>query len=272
MSAVLTLVVAQFVACSAATATPAAATPPAAPPTPRRTGRPPRRRRERQLPGVGRGRRQHRHPLVQRVHRPAVAPGRPRAPPADLPGRADLGGGLRHGVPDPGVRQRHRPGRPSTPPPPAPAARRRSTSPAPAATSGCTAPPAPPRTATRCGSSPCTRPAGDHADRRHRRRPPPDRRLLGRHQHHPGRAERARRSRSSTGPTASTPTARSTGASTARRTPSPSSRTSTCRPTRPGRMYFYLGSPNSQYFDFIEFTVGAVGVQRQHHPGRRASA
>jgi len=24
-----------------------------------------------------------------------------------------------------------------------------------------------------------------------------------------------------------------------------------------GRMYFYLGSPNSQYFDFIEFTVGA---------------
>ncbi len=25
-----------------------------------------------------------------------------------------------------------------------------------------------------------------------------------------------------------------------------------------GRMYFYLGSPNSQYFDFIEFTVGAA--------------
>ncbi|HXA60534.1 MAG TPA: glycoside hydrolase family 64 protein, partial [Streptosporangiaceae bacterium] len=24
-----------------------------------------------------------------------------------------------------------------------------------------------------------------------------------------------------------------------------------------GRMYFYLGSPNSQYYDFIEFTVGA---------------
>ncbi|MDT4994241.1 MAG: hypothetical protein QOH97_4133, partial [Actinoplanes sp.] len=23
-----------------------------------------------------------------------------------------------------------------------------------------------------------------------------------------------------------------------------------------GRMYFYLGSPNSQYFDFIEFTIG----------------
>jgi hypothetical protein len=25
-----------------------------------------------------------------------------------------------------------------------------------------------------------------------------------------------------------------------------------------GRMYFYLGAPNSQYFDFIEFTVGAT--------------
>ena len=36
-----------------------------------------------------------------------------------------------------------------------------------------------------------------------------------------------------------------------------------------GRMYFYLGSPTSQYFDFIEFTVGAGGLQRQHHPGRR---
>jgi hypothetical protein len=27
-----------------------------------------------------------------------------------------------------------------------------------------------------------------------------------------------------------------------------------------GRMYFYLGSPNSQYFDFIEFTVGASSI------------
>src|SRR6266700_5830328 len=27
-----------------------------------------------------------------------------------------------------------------------------------------------------------------------------------------------------------------------------------------GRMYFYLGSPNSQYFDFIEFTVGATFI------------
>ena len=30
------------------------------------------------LPGLGRGGRQHRHPLVQRVQRPAVAGGRPR--------------------------------------------------------------------------------------------------------------------------------------------------------------------------------------------------
>jgi F5/8 type C domain/Beta-1,3-glucanase len=27
-----------------------------------------------------------------------------------------------------------------------------------------------------------------------------------------------------------------------------------------GRMYFYLGSPNSQYFDFIEFTVGTASI------------
>ena len=27
-----------------------------------------------------------------------------------------------------------------------------------------------------------------------------------------------------------------------------------------GRMYFYLGSPNSQYYDFIEFTVGAASI------------
>jgi hypothetical protein len=27
-----------------------------------------------------------------------------------------------------------------------------------------------------------------------------------------------------------------------------------------GRMYFYLGSPNSQYFDFIEFTVGPSSI------------
>ncbi|MBR7826228.1 discoidin domain-containing protein [Actinospica sp. MGRD01-02] len=27
-----------------------------------------------------------------------------------------------------------------------------------------------------------------------------------------------------------------------------------------GRMYFYLGSPNSQYYDFIEFTVGSASI------------
>jgi len=27
-----------------------------------------------------------------------------------------------------------------------------------------------------------------------------------------------------------------------------------------GRMYFYLGSPNSQYYDFIEFTVGSSSI------------
>ena len=27
-----------------------------------------------------------------------------------------------------------------------------------------------------------------------------------------------------------------------------------------GRMYFYLGSPNSPYYDFIEFTVGATSI------------
>ena len=27
-----------------------------------------------------------------------------------------------------------------------------------------------------------------------------------------------------------------------------------------GRMYFYLGSPNSPYYDFIEFTVGASSI------------
>ena len=38
--------------------------------------------RERRHAGLGRGRRQHRHPLVQRLQRPAVAPGRPRHHPA----------------------------------------------------------------------------------------------------------------------------------------------------------------------------------------------
>jgi hypothetical protein len=33
-----------------------------------------------------------------------------------------------------------------------------------------------------------------------------------------------------------------------------------------GRMYFYLGTPNGPYYDFIEFTVGAV---RRAEPARR---
>ena len=39
------------------------------------------------LPGVGRRGRQHRHPLVQRVLRPAVAAGRPRRHASSIPGR-----------------------------------------------------------------------------------------------------------------------------------------------------------------------------------------
>ena len=27
-----------------------------------------------------------------------------------------------------------------------------------------------------------------------------------------------------------------------------------------GRMYFYLGTPNGPYFDFIEFTIGASSI------------
>ncbi len=70
--------------------------------------------RERRHPGRHRGRRQHRHPLVQRVQRPAVAPGRPRRLAAHLPGGAELGGRVR------ARRSRSRcpttrpPGRPST--------------------------------------------------------------------------------------------------------------------------------------------------------------
>ena len=69
-----------------------------------------------------RGRRQPRHALVQRVQRPAVAPGRPRRHRHDLPGRAAVGGRVRPGVPDPDLARRRRPGRPSTPRRPAPAA------------------------------------------------------------------------------------------------------------------------------------------------------
>ena len=45
----------------------------------------------------------------QRVQRPAVAPGRPRRDRDRLPGHAELGGRLRHGVPDPGRAGRDRP-------------------------------------------------------------------------------------------------------------------------------------------------------------------
>ena len=83
----------------------------------------------------------------------------------------ELGGRLREGVPDPGLARRRRPGPRSTPPPPAPAAPRPSTSPGPAATCGCTAPPGPRRTATRCGSSASTPPAGGHRPPRPRRPP-----------------------------------------------------------------------------------------------------
>ena len=109
--------------------------------------------RERELPGLERGRRQHRHPLVQRLLRPPVARGRPGLHPVHLPGHPAVGDRLRQGLPDPDVhRQRdldhdllhhHRHRRH-----PDPAA-----SPAPAATSACTAPPAAPSTGTPCGSS-----------------------------------------------------------------------------------------------------------------------
>ena len=96
----------------------------------------PRRRRRRRQ----RRRRQRRHPLVQPVQRPAVAPGRPRRHRHHQPGRAALGGRLRHRRSRSRPRPTAPPGPTSTPPPPAPAARRRSPSPAPAATCGCTAP------------------------------------------------------------------------------------------------------------------------------------
>ena len=93
-------------------------------------------------PAVGRRRRQHRHPLVQR--RSATRSGSRSTSartPADLPGRrCNWEAAYAQGVPDPGLRPTAPPGPRSTPPPPAPAASRRSTSPAPAATSGCTAP------------------------------------------------------------------------------------------------------------------------------------
>ena len=64
------------------------------------------------LPGGQRGRRQHRHPVVQRVRRPAVDPGRPRLVPGAQPDRAELGGRVRQGVPDRDVGQRQHAGPP----------------------------------------------------------------------------------------------------------------------------------------------------------------
>ena len=79
------------------------------------------------IPRVRGHRRQHRHPLVERVQRPAVDPGRPRQHPDHLPGRAAAG------RPPTPARSRSRcrptgpPGPRSTPPRPAPAAPRPST-------------------------------------------------------------------------------------------------------------------------------------------------
>ena len=67
----------------------------AAGPCCRRARRPRRPRPRTGLPGRGRGRRQHRHPLGQRVHRPAVVAGRPGRDRHDRPGHAGLGGGVR---------------------------------------------------------------------------------------------------------------------------------------------------------------------------------
>ena len=61
--------------------------------------------RERRHPRRRRRRRQHRHPLVQRVQRPAVAPGRPRRPGHHQPGRrCNWEAAYGHGVPDPDLR------------------------------------------------------------------------------------------------------------------------------------------------------------------------
>ena len=62
---------------------------------------------ERRLPGVGRRGRQHRHPLVQRLLRPAVAAGRSGRDRLDHLGHPAVGSGVRDGVPDPDVVRRH---------------------------------------------------------------------------------------------------------------------------------------------------------------------
>ena len=63
-------------------------------------------RERRRLPRGGRGRRQHRHPVVQPVQRRAVAPGRPRRHVRRRRGAAELGGRVRARLHRPGLRQR----------------------------------------------------------------------------------------------------------------------------------------------------------------------
>ena len=199
------------------------------------------------------------------------------ATPDHLPGRAALGGRVRQGVPDPDLDRRHQLDDDLLAPPPAPAASRPSTSPAPAATSACTARPAAPRTATRCGSSASTRPAAATAaaDRRRPRRRPaapaasgaPPASFWGTREQHPGGAQRA----GSEDPQPDQrPVPRQPGLLELQRP----DRVDRQQPyidmpaNSAGRMYFYLGSPNGQYYDFIEFTVGASSINVRHHPGR----
>ncbi len=62
---------------------------------------------ERRHPGVQRHRRQHHHPVVQLVRRPAVATGRPRRQRHHQPGGTELGGSVRHRIPDTDITRRH---------------------------------------------------------------------------------------------------------------------------------------------------------------------
>ena len=171
--------------CSARSAAPAAAAPPTRP----RAGRPPPRRSRTRHSGAAPPSTATPAPAGPApFSRPAVDPGRPRrhARPSARscwPGRPPTRARSRSRSPANGTtwttiyshhhrHRRHADARPS---------------PAPAATCGCTAPPAPPPTATRCGSSRCRTAGGPrHADPDRRT----DRRLLGRHEHHPARPER----------------------------------------------------------------------------------
>ena len=109
----------------------------------------------------------------------------PRSPASCWTGRRRTPRAYRIEVSTDGTDLDHR----STPPPPGAAASRRSPSPAPAGTSGCTAPPAPPATATRCGSSRSSAPSTTPRPRR--RCCPAPTRAAGDHRpvraHRPGR-------------------------------------------------------------------------------------